>query len=77
MPLAFSTFDYTPSFVLTPDSINASHIVNGSIKGEDMISNAITENKILNGAISQVKLDATLNALIASFEARISALENA
>lgn len=77
MPLAFSTFDYTPSFVLSPNSIDASHIVDGSIKGEDIISNAITENKILNGSISQVKLDATLNALIASFEARISALENA
>lgn len=77
MPLAFSTFDYTPSFVLSTNSVNASHIVNGSIKGEDIITNAITENKILNGAVSQVKLDATLNALIASFEARISALENA
>lgn len=77
MPIPFSTFDYTPSFVLSPNSIDSSHIVNGSIKGEDIVSNAITENKILNGAISQVKLNATLNDLIASFEARISALENA
>ena len=43
---------------LTQNSVNSSHIINGTIGTEDISDNAITSNKIADGSIIETKLGA-------------------
>jgi hypothetical protein len=50
---------------LTANSVNSSHIIDGSILGTDICNNTITSSKIANGAIVRTKLsELTTNLMI-------------
>lgn len=79
----YSNFDYSPQFIViggggspTTDSINSSHIVNGSITGTDIQNETITDGNIQTGTITEAKLVAELQTKLAQYETRIYALEN-
>ena len=45
---------------LTADSINSSHIINGSILATDICNNAITTNKIIDNTVTSNKLQGNI-----------------
>ena len=59
-----------------PDSINSSHIVNGSITGSDIAGTTITGSNIANATIGQVKFDASFTAVITDLTKRIVYMES-
>jgi hypothetical protein len=78
----YSNFDYSPQFIVvggstpTADSINSSHIANGTITGTDISNNTITDANIQTGTITEAKLSQYLQTILSEFETRISNLEN-
>lgn len=61
---------------LTADSVNSSHIINGSILGTDISDATITGSNIADGAISQEKLDRNLISNLFEFNRRLYNLEH-
>jgi hypothetical protein len=79
----YSNFDYSPQFIVvgggstpTADSINSSHIANGTITGTDIAATTITDANIQAGTITEAKLVAALQTKLAQYETRIYNLEN-
>jgi hypothetical protein len=82
MPNPYSSFDYSPQFVFqgsgfAANSVNSSHLINGTITGSDIATGTITNNNFVNGAITPEKLSAALTTKLQDFETRIAALESA
>jgi hypothetical protein len=76
----FSSSDYvTTSSVedLEINSINNTHIINGTITGSDIATGTITNANIADGTITEAKLSLALQTKLADFDTRITALENA
>jgi len=82
MPSPYSSFDYSPQFVFqgsgfAANSVNSSHIINGTITGSDIATGTITNANFVDGTITPEKLSAALVAKLQDFDTRITALENA
>jgi hypothetical protein len=78
----YSSFDYSPQFVFqangfAANSVNSSHIINGTITGTDIATGTITNANFVNGAITPEKLSSALQTKLEDFDTRIAALENA
>jgi hypothetical protein len=83
MTLPYANFDYSPQFIVvgggstpTANSINTTHIANGTITGTDISNNTITGSNIQAGTITEAKLSQAIQTLLSEFETRISNLEN-
>jgi hypothetical protein len=83
MPPPYSNFDYSPQFIVvgggstpTADSINSSHIANGTITGTDISNNTITAANIQAGTITEAKLNQEIQSILSEFETRIYNLEH-
>jgi hypothetical protein len=82
MPNPYSSFDYSPQFVFqasgfAANSVNSSHIINGTITGSDIATGTITNANFVDGAITPEKISSVLVAKLQDFATRITALENA
>ena len=82
MPNPYSSFDYSPQFVFqgsgfAANSVNSSHLINGTITGSDIATGTITDANIAVGTITEAKLSSALQTKLADFNTRITALENA
>jgi hypothetical protein len=82
MPNPYSSFDYSPQFVFegsgfAANSVNSSHIINGTITGSDIATGTITNANFVDGAITPEKISAALTAKLQDLDTRITALENA
>jgi hypothetical protein len=82
MPNPYSSFDYSPQFVFqasgfAANSVNSSHLINGTITGSDIATGTITNDNFVDGAITDEKISAALVAKLEDFATRITALENA
>jgi hypothetical protein len=82
MPNPYSSFDYSPQFVFegsgfAANSVNSSHLINGTIIGSDIATGTITNANFVDGAITDEKLSSVLVAKLEDFNTRITALENA
>jgi hypothetical protein len=82
MPNPYSSFDYSPQFVFqasgfAANSVNSSHLINGTITGSDIATGTITNANFVDGAITAEKISAVLVAKLEDFDTRITALENA
>jgi hypothetical protein len=81
MPNPYSSFDYSPQFVFqgsgfAANSVNSSHLINGTIIGSDIATGTITNANFVDGTITPEKLSSVLVAKLQDFETRITALEN-
>jgi protein involved in polysaccharide export with SLBB domain len=79
----YSNFDYSPQFIVvgggstpTANSINSSHIANGTIVGADISNNTITDAHIQAGTITEAKLSQAIQSILSEFETRIYNLEH-
>jgi hypothetical protein len=82
MPNPYSSFDYSPQFVFegsgfAANSVNSSHLINGTIIGSDIATGTITNANFVDGTIILEKLSSVLVAKLEDFDTRITALENA
>jgi hypothetical protein len=75
----FSSSDYliTSGEDLKIDSIDNTHIINGTITGTDIATGTITNVNFVDGTITPEKLSSALVAKLEDFDTRITALENA
>jgi hypothetical protein len=81
MPNPFSSFDYSPQFVFqgsgfAANSVNSSHLINGTITGSDIATGTIIDANIAVGTITDAKLSSALLTKLEDFNTRITALEN-
>jgi len=79
----YSNFDYSPQFIVvgggstpTANSINTTHITNGTITGTDISNNTITDANIQAATITQAKLSQAIQTILSEFETRIYNLEH-
>ena len=54
--LSVSNISVSENIFIPTNTINSSHIINGSILGEDINDGAITSNKLANNSITNIKL---------------------
>ena len=54
--LSVSNISVSGNIFIPANNINSSHIINGSILGEDISDGAITSNKLANNSITNIKL---------------------
>jgi hypothetical protein len=73
----FSSFDYFETSNISANSVNGSHLINGTIIGSDIATGTITDANIAVGTITEAKLSSALQTKLADFNTRITALENA
>jgi hypothetical protein len=76
----FSSSDYTTTSSkedLKIDSIDNTHIINGTITGTDIATGTITNANFVDGTITPEKLSSALVAKLEDFNLRLEALENA
>ena len=74
----FSSSDYVTTSSgedLKINSINNTHIINGTITGSDIATGTITNVNFVDGTITPEKLSSALVAKLQDFETRIAALE--
>jgi len=76
----FSSSDYVTTSSgedLEINSIDNTHIINGTITGSDIAIGTITNANFVDGTITPEKLSAALVAKLEDFNSRLEALENA
>jgi len=76
----FSSSDYITTSSgedLKINSINNTHIINGTITGSDIATGTITNANFVDGTITEAKLSSALQTKLADFNTRITTLENA